>query len=130
MNSKFSKQWFWERKAMKELSVHGAGAVLARISERFGRRLHCELMLLGIDTVSGRDCGWYSAMVIFTSSSSGSAVDEVGDEAVEEAVRIDNEPSALREFIMLLRSCLYTRRAELLLWLSRPSQEQSWGLYG
>lgn len=39
---------------MKELSVHGGGAVLARISERFGLRLHCEGMDLGIDTVRGR----------------------------------------------------------------------------
>lgn len=39
VNSRFSRQWFWDRKAMKELNVHGGGAVLARISDRFGRRL-------------------------------------------------------------------------------------------
>lgn len=82
-------------------------------------------MLRGIDTVSGRDGGWYSAMDILTSSSSGSAVDVVGEEAVEDEVRIDNGAApVLREFIMLLRSCLYTRRALFLPSLSRPSQEQ------
>lgn len=82
-------------------------------------------MLLGIDTVRGRDDGWYSAMVIF-SSSSGSAVDEVGEEAVEEAVRIDKAwPPVFREFMTLLRSCLYTRRALFLLWPSKASQEQN-----
>jgi hypothetical protein len=39
VNSRFSKQWFCDRKAMNELSVHGGGAVLARISFRFGLRL-------------------------------------------------------------------------------------------
>jgi hypothetical protein len=103
---------------MKELSVHGGGAVFARISERLGLRLHCELTLLGIETVKGRDWGWNSDMVILTSSSSGSAVDEVGDDAVEDEDRTETEPSTFRECIMLLRSCLYTRRALFLPWPS------------
>lgn len=64
-------------------------------------------------------------MVILTSSSSASTMDVVGEEAVEEAERSDWETAGFREDNMLLRSCLYTRRAVFLLWLSRPSQEQN-----
>lgn len=81
-------------------------------------------MLRGIETVSGFEGGWYSAMDMVTSSS-GSTVDVVGDEAVEEVVvRIDSGGPTLRVFIMVLRSCLYTRRALFLLSLSNTSQEQ------
>lgn len=38
VNSRVSKQWFCERYAMKALSVHGGGAVLARTSCNVGRR--------------------------------------------------------------------------------------------
>ena len=100
--------------------------MLARISDRVGLRLQAEAMERGIDTVRGREWGWCSAMVILTSSSSGSAVDDVGEDAVEElAVRIDNGAPAFREFMMLLRSCLYTRRALFLPSRSGPSQEQN-----
>lgn len=80
---------------------------MARISERVGLRLEAEAMLRGMETVSGREGGWYSAMAMVTSSSSLPSVDEVGDEAVEEAVRICRGWEAdLVEFMMLLRSCL------------------------
>lgn len=39
---------------MKEVNVHGGGAVFARISERFGLRLQGLVMFFGIDTVNGR----------------------------------------------------------------------------
>ena len=81
--------------------------MLARISERLGLRLEAEAMLRGMETVSGREGGWYSAMDILTSSSSGSTVDVVGEEAVEDDVRMDKGCVwVLREFMMLLRSCL------------------------
>jgi hypothetical protein len=66
-------------------------------------------------------------MVILTSSSSTSMVEVVGDEAADEADRTEGDGAILRGFIMPLRSCLYTRRAVFLLWLSRPSQEQNCG---
>src|SRR5688572_16592093 len=60
------------------------------------------------------------------SSSSGSAVDDVGEGVVDDAVRIDKaRPPILREFMTLLQSCLYARLASV--WLSsssRPVQEQ------
>jgi len=66
---------------MKELSVYGGGAVLARISDRFGFR-YCGLgMFFGIETVSG--VGWTSLMAILMSSASKSATEEVGDEEAE-----------------------------------------------
>lgn len=37
MNSRVSRQWFCERYAINADKVHGGGALLARISERFGR---------------------------------------------------------------------------------------------
>lgn len=90
VNSRFSKQWFCDRKAMKELSVHGGGAVFARISWRFGRLLQALGIFLGIDTVKGRGAGETSLMVILVSSSSPSTVEVVGEDAVEDDVRIDN----------------------------------------
>lgn len=39
VNSRFSRQWFCDRKAMKEDRVYGGGALLARISARLGFRL-------------------------------------------------------------------------------------------
>lgn len=53
VNSRFSRQWFWERNAIKELNVYGGGAVLARISERFGFRYCGVGMFFGIETVRG-----------------------------------------------------------------------------
>jgi hypothetical protein len=38
VNSRFSRQWFWDKKAMKDVRVHGGGAVFARISARLGLR--------------------------------------------------------------------------------------------
>jgi hypothetical protein len=81
--------------------------VLARISERLGLRFEAEAMLRGMETVKGREGGWYSVMDILTSSSSGSTVEVVGEEAVEEDVRMDKGCIwVLREFMMPLRSCL------------------------
>lgn len=92
---------------MKELSVHGGGAVLARISDRFGLRWHCDGMDLGMDTVSWRAGGeWKSDMAILTSSSSNSSDVVEGDEAAEEVVRIDKAACCLREFITVCRNCL------------------------
>jgi hypothetical protein len=61
-------------------------------------------------------------MVILTSSSSTSMVDEVGDDAVDDDERTEGAESIFLEVMMPLRSCLYTRRAVFLLLLSRPSQ--------
>jgi hypothetical protein len=81
-------------------------------------------MFLGIETVSGR-CVECSDMVIFTSSSSASSVDVVGEGAVDEGVCIANDwPAVFRECITPLHNCLYTRRASLLLSWSRPVQQQ------
>lgn len=74
---------------MKEVRVHGGGAVFARISERFGLRLHAEGIFFGIETVRGRAKGGDSVMDMATSSSSSSIVEVVGEEAVEEDVLID-----------------------------------------
>ena len=101
---------------MNELRVHGGGAVFARISDRFGLRLQAFWMFFGIDTVSGRGAGDTSDMAILVSSSSVPTVDVVGDEAIDEDVLIDSDwPPAFREFITLLHSCLYARRASVLL---------------
>lgn len=60
MNSRVSRQWFCERYAMNADNVHGGGALLARISERFGRLgQYCPVAekgdVRGIATLSGLD---------------------------------------------------------------------------
>jgi hypothetical protein len=114
---------------MKDDKVHGGGAVLARISERFGRRLQYGLgIVLGIVTVSGCGGGEYSAIAMCVSSSSGSAEEVVGDDAVEDNVRTDKAcPPSFREFITILHHSLYTRRALFLLCSSNPGQAQNCG---
>lgn len=130
VNSRFSRQWFCDRKAMKDVSVYGGGAVLARISARLGFRPWGLGMFFGIETVSG--AGWQSTMAIlesiFRSSSSNSTMDAVGEEAVDD-VLIDSDIwlADFRETMTPLQNCLYTRRAVLLLWSSKPSQEQHCG---
>lgn len=85
-------------------------------------------MFLGMDTVKGCVDGLYSVMTILVSSSSGSAMDDAGEEAVEDDVRMDSEwPSTLREFMTVLHNSLYTRRAPFLLFWSNPGQEQNCG---
>jgi hypothetical protein len=127
VNSRFSRQWFCDRKAMNELSVHGGGAVFARISERFGLRLEGLGMFFGIVTVRGGATGWYSAMAMLVSWISGSARDAVGDETVEDVVLIDKaSPVTFRWFITVLQNCLYTLLAVVLVCSSEPRQ----GLYG
>lgn len=98
--------------------------MFARISERFGFRLHGLWMFFGIDTVKGR-WGEYSVMDILQSGSSGSVVDVVGEDKVDDDVLTDSEwPPIFREFMTLLQSCLYTRRASVLSCSSMPVQEQ------
>jgi hypothetical protein len=97
VNSRFSRQWFCDKNAMKDVSVHGGGAVFARISARLGLRLQGVGMFFGIETVNGR--GEAEQSVIDMSSSLIVLI--VGDEAVEEDVFID-----FRELMALLRSCL------------------------
>ena len=109
---------------MKELSVHGGGAVFARISERFGLRLAALWMFRGIDTVNGFCDVYESVIAILTSSSSPSICDVVGDEAVDDDVLIDSDCPGFRDIITLLHSCLYTRRALVLPWSSMAVQEQ------
>lgn len=56
VNSNVSRQWLLERYAMNAGSVHGAGAVLARISLKFGLRGQygpCTALALGMATLSG-----------------------------------------------------------------------------
>jgi hypothetical protein len=123
MNSRFSKQWFCDRKAENWLDVYGGGAVFASISDRFGLRQWGLGMFLGMETVKG--AGWQSVMAILVSWSSNSASDCAGEDAVEE-VRIDKAwlPD-FRVTMTLLQNCLYARRASFLLWSSKPSQEHS-----
>jgi hypothetical protein len=104
VNSRFSRQWFCDRKAMKEDNVYGGGALLARISARFGFRL-CGLgMFFGMETVKG--AFWQSERAILMSSPSKSSRDEAGEEMVE-LVRMDRGlGSGLRDIITLLRNCL------------------------
>lgn len=62
MNSRVSRQWFCERYAMNADNVHGGGELLARISERFGRRGQYCLVdvkgaVRGMATLSGLEEG-------------------------------------------------------------------------
>jgi hypothetical protein len=104
VNSRFSKQWFCDRKAMKEDNVYGGGALLARISARLGFRL-CGLgMFFGIETVKG--AFWQSERAILMSSLSNSARDDAGDEMVE-LVRIESGAgSGFLVIITLRQNCL------------------------
>lgn len=50
VNSRFSRQWFCDRYAVKALSVHGGGAEFDRTSCNVGRATGCEdAMLNGLD---------------------------------------------------------------------------------
>lgn len=62
-------------------------------------------MFLGMETVSG--VGWTSLMAILTSTSSKSASEEVGDEAVDE-VRMERAAwvPGFRVIITLRQNCL------------------------
>jgi hypothetical protein len=104
VNSKFSRQWFWDRKAMNEDNVYGGGALLARISARLGFRLWGLGMFFGMETVNG--AFWQSESAILESSSSKSSRDDAGDEMVE-LVRIERTVgSGFRDIITLLQNCL------------------------
>jgi hypothetical protein len=77
--------------------------VFASISERFGFR-HCGLgMFLGIETVRG--VGWTSLMAILTSSSN-SASEDVGEEAVDDVLIERAWVPDFRVIITLLQNCL------------------------
>ena len=77
--------------------------MLARISDKFGFR-HCGLgMFFGIETVN--DVGWQSLMAILASSSN-SASDDVGEEAVEDVFIGNAWLPGFRVIITLLQNCL------------------------
>lgn len=54
MNSRVSRQWFCDRKAVKALNVHGGGAVLANISPREGNLMAGEAVR-GMARLDGRE---------------------------------------------------------------------------
>jgi hypothetical protein len=58
VNSKVSRQWLWDRYAMKALNVHGGGDEFESISSRFGLRgqyAPCILSGSGMAMVMGRE---------------------------------------------------------------------------
>lgn len=75
MNSKVSKQWFWDRNAMNELRVHGGGAVLERMSVSVGGLAKGE-PVRGMTRLVGRDIS------IAVSWSQSSKMDEGGVNSV------------------------------------------------
>lgn len=79
MNSSVSKQWLFDKYAMKAASVHGGSAVFANISLKFGLRgQYGPCADFGIATDSGLAGGISSVDIDSTSSSS------VSDPALEE----------------------------------------------
>lgn len=118
MNSRFSRQWFCERKKVKAPSVYGGGALSEMISMRFGFRAGA---LLGIERVRLRVPEEASVMM---ESSSSSRVLTEGDEAVE-GVRDDMGcvPN-LRVRMTLLHNCLHTPRGSCSDSSSTWTQEQ------
>jgi hypothetical protein len=111
VNSRFSRQWFCERKAMKEVRVYGGGAVLLSISARLGFR-HCRLgRVCGMETVKGAGCDWQSVMAMVELWSSEAewceCVGEVAVEADEDDVFIDRAWfPVLRVTMTLFQNCL------------------------
>lgn len=81
VNSSVSKQWLVDRYAIKAVNVHGAGAVFAKISRRFGRLGQhgpSRFGSLGITTLRGLDLD-SSIDMAPSSSASQSPTEEQGD---------------------------------------------------
>ena len=77
MNSNVSKQWLFDKYAMKAANVHGASDVFANISLRPGLRGQygpCTALFVGIATESGLE-GTYSSVDIASSSSASQPVE-------------------------------------------------------
>jgi hypothetical protein len=81
VNSRVSRQWLFDRYAIKAARVHGEGDVLARISLKFGRLGQygpCAPATLGIATLKGRGGGESSADISSASSADQPSVNAEG----------------------------------------------------
>lgn len=93
VNSRVSKQWLFERYAMNAASVHGEGAVLARISRRLGFFGQKGPSAFGNSTLG--DCTCESSVDMAPSSSASQSVQVVMGDLVECAESIDNDDDFL-----------------------------------
>jgi hypothetical protein len=119
VNSNISKQWLFDKYAMKAASVQGAGEVFAKISRNPGLRTqYGPCTSFGIATLSGRVGGDSSADMISLSSLllSHSVTDDAGDApdlVEEEEEKVDSCEEDLREIITRGRSCFLLLRPPL-----------------